>query len=62
VQVGRVLRAQLAAGKVTFDVPLDTRARHALRIHGRLGLSVRIVLSPAHGAPATLTRSVLVRD
>ncbi len=62
VEVGRVLRAGLHAGTVTFTVPLDARARHALRAHGRLALSVRIVLSATHGAPVTLVRSVLVRS
>ncbi|MGD0453803.1 MAG: hypothetical protein ABSB69_09395 [Solirubrobacteraceae bacterium] len=61
VQVGRVVRASLQAGTVTFTVALDARARHALRVHRRLALSVRIVLSPAHGSAVTITRSVVVR-
>ncbi|MGO9322150.1 MAG: hypothetical protein ACLQBY_15295 [Solirubrobacteraceae bacterium] len=61
VQVGRVVRASVQAGAVTFTAALDAKARHALRTHRRLALSVRIVLSPAHGAGLTITRSVVVR-
>jgi hypothetical protein len=61
VQVGRAVRASLRTGTVTFTVALDTRARHALRAHRRLALSVRIVLVPAHGAAATITRHVVLR-
>jgi hypothetical protein len=61
MQVGRLLRAPLTAGRVAFAIPLDARARRALRIRGRLALSVKIVLSPAHGTSVTLTRSVVVR-
>lgn len=61
VQVGRAVRASLRAGTVTFTVALDARARHALRAHRRLALSVRIVLVPAQGAAATITRSVVLR-
>jgi hypothetical protein len=61
LEVGRVLRVPLAAGKVAFAVALDARARRALRVRGRLALSVKIVLSPAHGTSVMLTRSVVVR-
>ncbi len=61
VQVGRAVRSGLRAGATRFGVPLDAKARHALRVHGHLTLSVKIVLTAAHGALATITRSVLVR-
>lgn len=61
VQVGRTVHAPLRAGAATFTVGLDARARRALQVHGRLALSVRIVLSAAHGAPLAITRSVVVR-
>lgn len=61
VLVGRLVRSSLRAGPVTFAVALDSRARHALRAHRRLPLTVRIVLSPAHGAAVTIARVVVVR-
>ncbi len=61
VQVGRAVRASLRAGTVAFTVALDARARHALRLHRRLALSVKIVLSPAHGGAATITRRLVLR-
>jgi hypothetical protein len=60
VRVGRLVRNSLHAGTITFSVALDRRARRALRRHGRLALTVRIVLAPVHGAALTVTRSVLV--
>jgi plastocyanin len=60
VRVGRLVRASLRAGKVSFTVPLGAKAKHALRLHRRLALTVAIVLTPAHGAGVTLTRSVVV--
>ncbi|HSZ14596.1 MAG TPA: hypothetical protein VK790_11245 [Solirubrobacteraceae bacterium] len=59
--VGRVVRSSLRAGRVSFAVAVDARARHALRAHGRLALSVKIVLAPAHGSVVTITRSVVLR-
>lgn len=61
VQVGRVARSALRAGAVRFVVSLDARARGALDAHGRLALSVKLVLSPLRGSPVTLARNVLVR-
>ncbi|MGA2452419.1 MAG: hypothetical protein ABSG93_02780 [Solirubrobacteraceae bacterium] len=61
VQVGRLVRSSLHAGTLTFTVSLDAKARHALRVHGRLALSVKIALAAAQGAPLTITRSVVVR-
>ena len=59
---GRLLRASLRAGLVSFKVSLNARAAHALRAHHRLALSVRIVIRPVHGSPLTVTRAVLLRS
>jgi hypothetical protein len=61
VQVGRVVRAALHAGTSGFSVRIDAKARHALRARGHLALRVKIVLTPAHGSPVTVTRSVTLR-
>jgi hypothetical protein len=61
VQVGRLVRGPLRAGTLAYAVALDAKARRALRLHGHLALSVEIVLTPAHGSAATITRSVVIR-
>lgn len=61
VRVGRIVRSHLAAATVSFSVALSARARSALARHGRLSLSVRIVLTPAYGAATTVSRSVRLR-
>jgi hypothetical protein len=60
VQVGRLVRSSLRAGTATFTVTLDAKARHALRIHGHLALTVKIVLTPQRGSAVTITRSVVL--
>jgi plastocyanin len=60
VRVGRLVRLSLRAGSVPFTVALDTTAKHALRRRGHLPLTVRIVLTPAHGSAVTIIRRVLV--
>lgn len=60
-EVGRVVRSSLAAGDDPFTVPLDARARRALRARHRLALTVRVVITSSRGASDTLTRSVLLR-
>jgi hypothetical protein len=60
VRVGRLVRASLRAGKVSFTVPISAKAKHALRLHRRLALTVAIVLTPAQGAAVTVTRSVVL--
>jgi plastocyanin len=59
VRVGRLIRSSLTAGRMSFAVPLDRRARRALRRHGQLALTVRILLTPAQGQAVALTRAVL---
>jgi plastocyanin len=60
VRVGRLVRASLHAGTVSFAVPLSAKAKHALAIHRRLALTVTIVLTPPHGSAVTVRRSVVV--
>jgi hypothetical protein len=60
-RVGRLVRSSAPAGTVSFTVALDAQAKRALRHHHRLALTVKIVLTPKHGAAITLTRSVVVR-
>jgi plastocyanin len=61
LSAGKLLRSPLMAGAVSFSVPLNTRARRALRRHRRLELSVRITLTSASGSVLTATRKVLMR-
>jgi hypothetical protein len=60
-RVGRLVRSSAPAGTVSFTVSLDAQAKRALRDHHKLELTVKIVLTPKHGAAMTLTRSVVVR-
>jgi hypothetical protein len=60
-RVGRLVRSSAPAGTVSFTVALDAQAKRALRHRHKLALTVKIVLTPKHGAAMTLTRSVVVR-
>jgi plastocyanin len=60
VRVGRLVRASLRAGKVSFAVPLSARAKRALALHRRLAVTLAIVLTPPHGSAVTVTRSVVL--
>jgi hypothetical protein len=60
-RVGRLVRSSAPAGTVSFAVSLDAQAKRALRRHHKLALTVKIVLTPVHGAAVTITRSVVVR-
>ncbi|MFZ1155173.1 MAG: plastocyanin/azurin family copper-binding protein [Solirubrobacteraceae bacterium] len=59
ISVGRFIRSSLPAGQQSFSVKLSAKAKRALNRHHRLALTVRIVLTPLHGKPTTLTRSVI---
>jgi plastocyanin len=61
-RVGRLVRPTTPAGKVSFTVALDAAAKRALHRHHKLALTAKIVLTPAHGAAVTITRSVLLRS
>jgi hypothetical protein len=60
VRVGRYAHSSLTAGKLSFSVKLNAKARRAIRRHHRLALTVEIVLTPASGKALTITRSVTV--
>jgi hypothetical protein len=61
-RVGRLIRPSAPAGKFSFTVSLDTAAKRALRHHHKLALTVKIVLTPKHGAALTITRSLDLRS
>ena len=58
--VGKLVRSSLHAGKLTFALPLSAKGKAALRRQRRLALTVKIMLTPQHGAAVTLTRVVVV--
>ncbi|HEV7938207.1 MAG TPA: fibronectin type III domain-containing protein [Solirubrobacteraceae bacterium] len=58
--VGKLVRSSLHAGKLTFALPLTAKAKATLRRHRRLALTVKITLTPLHGAAVTITRGVVV--
>lgn len=60
VVVGREVRSAVGAGKVSFTVKPNARARAALGRHRRLSLTVRIVLKPSRGPAVTETRAVVL--
>ena len=60
-RVGRLVRSSLKAGSVSFSVPLSVKGKAALRRHRRLALTVKIMLTPLHGASVTITRGIVVR-
>ena len=60
VRIGRLVRSSLKAGNVPFSVTLTAKAKAALRRHRRLALTVKITLTPLHGAAVTITRGVVV--
>jgi plastocyanin len=59
VRVGRLVREAVSAGEASFRVRLDAAARRALKRHRRLALVVRITLTPPHGTPSSITRTVV---
>jgi hypothetical protein len=56
--VGRFVSASVGAGKRSFSVNLDTKARRALKRGHRLALKVKITLIPLNGAATSVTRPV----
>lgn len=59
VRVGRLVRSSVSTGRLSFSVRLNARARRALKRHHRLALTVKIIVTPAHGEPVTLTRAIV---
>lgn len=62
VPIGRIVHSSLAAGENAFTVPLDAKARHALRTRHHLALTVRAVITSTRGTANTLTRRLLLRS
>jgi plastocyanin len=58
VQVGRLNRTYIAAGKQGWSIALSAKARRALRAKGHLSVLVKVSLTAPGGAPVSLTRSV----
>ena len=61
VRIGRLVRASLVPGTVSFSVPLTAQAKRALGRHHRLPVIVQITVTPANGKAVTLTRGVVLR-
>jgi plastocyanin len=61
LRVGRLVRASLRPGSISFAAPLSRQGRAALHRRGRVALTVRITLTPAHGAAVRVTRLVVLR-
>ena len=57
---GRVVRANVVAGKLSVSVPLNGRAKGLLSQKGKLALKVKVALTPPSGTPASVTRSVVL--
>ncbi len=58
---GRIVRRGVPSGRVSVSVPLNARAKRALRRRHRLPLAVKIVFTPPSGASLAVTRSVILR-
>ncbi len=61
VRVGLLVRQTVPAGVSSFAIAVDRRARAALRTHGRLALTVRVLLTPRHGAASSISSRVTLR-
>jgi plastocyanin len=60
VTVGRYVHNSVKAGRQSFTVKLNAKARAALKRRHRLVLTVKLVLTPGYGEPTTRTRSLVV--
>jgi hypothetical protein len=60
VRVGRLVRSSLKAGSVSFAVRLSAKGKAALRRHQRLAVTVKVTLTPVHGAAVTVIRVVVM--
>jgi hypothetical protein len=58
VVVGRLVKTKLPAGRFSFKIEPTAKAQHALAHRGHLSLTVRIILTPPHGAGLTHTLTV----
>jgi hypothetical protein len=57
-RAGRLVRSPLAAGRVSFAVPLKRAMRRTLRSRGKISLAVRVIVTPPGGTALTLRRGV----
>jgi plastocyanin len=62
VRIGGLARSSLKPGRVSFSAPLSRKGHASLRRRGRLVVTVRIALTPAHGAAVRATRVVVLRS
>jgi plastocyanin len=62
VRVGKLVRTALSAGKASFSVPLNARAKAALLRRGHLALTVKVLVKPASGSAVTVTRAVVLHS
>ncbi|MFI5037605.1 MAG: hypothetical protein ACHP93_03920 [Solirubrobacterales bacterium] len=62
VRVGKLVLTALSAGKVSFSVPLNARAKVALLHRHRLALIVKILVKPPSGSAVTVTRAVVLHS
>jgi plastocyanin len=60
MQVGKLVRSSLEAGRFPFTVSLKRVARDALRLHERLQLKVKITITPPGGDVLRRTRPVVL--
>jgi plastocyanin len=61
LDVGRLVRYYVAAGRQSFTIPLNARGKRALRKRGHLALTVSISLSPPGEAPLSFSRRLTLR-
>ena len=59
--IGRLVLAHVHAGRASFAVALSSRARAALRRHGRLALTATVLIGSPAGRSVTIVRKVLMR-
>jgi plastocyanin len=62
VNVGRLVRQSLSAGKLSFSVALTAQGKRSLAHRHSLPLTVKITLTPTRGATTSLTRSIVLRS
>ena len=62
VRVGRAVRSSVRAGSVSFSVPLTVKGKASLRRRHHLALTVKISLTPVHGAVVRASRVVLMHS
>jgi plastocyanin len=58
VQVGRLTRTYIAAGRQSFSIALSARARRALQAKSHLALLAKVSLTPPGGSTVTQSRTL----